>query len=288
MGQHRNPNRRQGELTRTRKRGTRSRIASGGHDEGRTPGDEEAPIHDPAQKIDLPFEIEADAAAPADAAPSPRSGRRSAAAAELTAEELLLNAGNEAASHGESGRAASIYRELLEINPAHSDARAALALVLHAGGNGEEALAELEEGIRRQPDDVPARVARGAILGAMGRFAEAEVDLKRTLELDPTNPDAYFNLGALKSRKGLWADALPYLRRSIELDPGRAAAYLHLGDALNHVDDLEGALQAYHRSAELGPSNAKAFYGLGVVYDRLNQPEEAAHMYRRSREMAGT
>jgi tetratricopeptide (TPR) repeat protein len=202
-------------------------------------------------------------------------------------EELLFRAARQANAQGELGRAAGIYRELLEINPADVRARTNLALLLDQPGDHEAALAELDRCLEFAPDNAQVLVNRGAVLSALSRFGDAERDLLRALRLDSSNAEAHFNLGLVISRRGLWGDAVPYLRRSIELDSSRAGAYLHLGDALNHVDDLEGALHAYQRAVELRPNNPRALYGLGIVLDRLNRPDEAAQMYRRSRELDG-
>lgn len=206
---------------------------------------------------------------------------------EPAAEELLEKAAREATERDEVQRAASIYEELLRINPRNVKARNNLALLLDRTGDREGALEALDRCLSDDPDCVQAKINRGAILASLARYREAERDLLAAVRQDSGNPEGHFNLGLLSIRKGLWADAVPYLRRSIELDASRPSAHYYLGEALNHVDDLQGAMQSYQRAAELQPTNPEALYGLGIVLDRLNRPDDAAQMYRRSRELAG-
>jgi len=206
---------------------------------------------------------------------------------EPAAEELLEKAAREATERDEVQRAASIYEELLRINPRNVKARNNLALLLDRTGDREGALEALDRCLSDDPDCMQAKINRGAILASLARYREAERDLLAAVRQDSGNPEGHFNLGLLSIRKGLWADAVPYLRRSIELDASRPSAHYYLGEALNHVDDLQGAMQSYQRAAELQPTNPEALYGLGIVLDRLNRPDDAAQMYRRSRELAG-
>jgi len=206
---------------------------------------------------------------------------------EPATEELLERAAREAAERDEIQRAASIYEELLRINPKNVKARNNLALLLDREGDREGALEALDRCLNDDPDCVQAKINRGAILASLARYREAERDLLAAVRQDSGNAEGHFNLGLLSIRKGLWADAVPYLRRSIELDASRSSAHYYLGEALNHVDDLQGAMQSYQRAAELQPTNPEALYGLGIVLDRLNRPDDAAQMYRRSRELAG-
>ncbi len=225
----------------------------------------------------LPFELLAET--PSAAVPAPSATPNA---------DLLLHAAQEAALRGESGRAISIFRELLGSAPNNIAARNLLARALSRAGQRETALEELTACLDRDPDHTQTLVSRGAVLGELCQFGEAEADLRRALQNDPGNAEAHLNLGIVTSRRGLWRDAIPHLRRAVELDTGSAGAYCRLGEALNHVDDLDGALHAFQRSAELRPTYPKALRGLGIVFDRLNRPDEAAQMYRRSRELAGT
>ncbi|UCD24108.1 MAG: tetratricopeptide repeat protein [Gemmatimonadota bacterium] len=206
---------------------------------------------------------------------------------EPAAEELLERAAREAVEQGDTGRASSIYSELLKLNPHNVKARNNLALLLDQAGDHEGALEALDRCLEQEPENVQVLVNRGAILGTQMRYRDAERDLREAVRIDPANAEGHFNLGVVAVRRALWAEAVPYLRRAVELDSSRAAAYFYLGEALNHVDDLQGALQSYQRATELQPVRAEYFYGLGIILDRLNRPDEAAQMYRRSREIAG-
>ncbi len=200
-------------------------------------------------------------------------------------EDVLYRAARKASNEQHGSRAASIFRELLQLNPSNVRARLDLALLLFHAGDQDGALIELERAHSIAPEDTSVLLHRGAIRGSAGQFADSENDLRSVLRAEPSNPDAHFELGVLMSRRGLWRDAIPFLRRAVELDSSRPSAYYYLGEALNHADDLGGALQCFQRAVELRPNSPKTLHGMGMVLDRLNRPDEAAQMYRRSREL---
>jgi Flp pilus assembly protein TadD len=129
-------------------------------------------------------------------------------------------------------------------------------------------------------------VREAAAHATVSDYSAARRDLEQALKRSPDDAGALSALGVMLSRRGLWAEAATQLQRAVEIDAARAEAWCYLGEALNHVDDLSGALAAYTRASELQPANAKAFHGQGIVLDRLNRPEDATRMYRRAREVS--
>lgn len=201
--------------------------------------------------------------------------------------ERRLQQADELASGPLPGEALRHYRELLELEPSHVEARLHFARLLDALEETNEAVDVLSEGLRRGSDQTEFLVLRGAILGRLQRYREAEADLRRVLRLHPSHAPAQFELGLLLWRRGLVQEAAACFHRALEFQPDNAKTYYYLGDALNLLGDLPGARAAVERALQVSPGDAKAYHLMGRVLDRMSLPEQAQEMYRRGRELAG-
>src|SRR5688572_4241178 len=204
-----------------------------------------------------------------------------------SAAERRLQQANELASGPLPGSAVRPYRELLELEPQHVEARLHLAHLLDRLEEAADAADVLSEGLRRSADQTEFLVLRGALLGRLQRYREAESDLRRVLRLHPSHAPAQFELGLLLWRRGLVQEAASSFHRALEFQPDSAKTYYYLGDSLNQIGDLIGARAAVERALQVTPDDAKCYHLMGRVLDRLSLPDQAQEMYRRGRELAG-
>jgi tetratricopeptide (TPR) repeat protein len=203
-------------------------------------------------------------------------------AGEPEAARLFRRAG-EAAAKGRRQEAVVRYRELLALEPGNVAAVISLSNLLEAGGQDEDALEQLGQGLQRVPDDPRLLLTRGALLGRLKRYPEAETDLRHAIRARPHEATAHFTLGLVLWRKGLPLEAAAALRRTIELQPSDALAHYYLGEALHQANDMPQARAALERATQLDPTDARPFQLLGRILDRLKRPEEARAMYERAR-----
>ncbi len=82
--------------------------------------------------------------------------------------------------------AASWFRTSLSRNKAYGDAYLGLSDALAASGRGEEALLQLETGVKEAPEDPDLLVALGQSYLKAGRFTEARSRLEDAVRKDPT------------------------------------------------------------------------------------------------------
>src|ERR671924_657990 len=136
---------------------------------------------------------------------------------------------------GEAGRH---YRELLELEPNHIEARLQFGRLLDRLEEAAEAVEVLSDGLRRAPDQTEFLVLRGSILGRLQRYREADADLRRVLRLHPSHAPAQFELGLLLWRKGLTGTAAHHFHRALEFQPDNGRTYYYLADCLNQAGDL--------------------------------------------------
>lgn len=207
-------------------------------------------------------------------------------ARDRSATERRLQQADDLADGALPGSAVRPYRELLELEPEHVEARLHFARLLDRLEEAAEAVDVLSDGLRRAPDQTEFLVLRGAMLGRLQRYRDAETDLRRVLRLHPSHAPAQFELGLLLWRRGLVQDAAAAFHRALEFQPDSAKTYYYLGDALNQQGDLTGARAALERALQVSSSDAKTYQLMGRVLDRMSLPEQAQEMYRRARELS--
>jgi tetratricopeptide (TPR) repeat protein/HEAT repeat protein len=181
---------------------------------------------------------------------------------------------------------AAEYRALIRQAPGEPRWVVELAtLVDHMGRRGE-AIAMLDEILRRSRD--PALHERVAHLWAeWGEAARAEAALDRLTRLDPRDPIHLVALGSQRFEAGDRAGAIATWRRILSLPGERAVAYATLGGILADHDLLTEAIEAYAEAVRLAPASIDAVRGLATVLERAERDEEAEAYWRRVIELAG-
>lgn len=115
--------------------------------------------------------------------------------------------------------AATLYANLLRVEPEDIPARLRLAEVFHRNAWNESALALLEEVFQRDPNNTPARLLRAKIRRDEGESDLAVEDYERVLAVDPNNAEASYYLGTTYHAAKRIDDAIRAYRRAVESDP---------------------------------------------------------------------
>ena len=132
-------------------------------------------------------------------------------------------------------QARKAFEEAIERAPDHSVALTALAVTLILSEDIPEALAKLEGGVERFPNDFYMHYIYGFALDRsqaddpdQDKRAKAEEHLRRSIELNERFPAAYYRLGKLLAESDL-PDAITSLEAAVRLDPELTAAKYQLG-----------------------------------------------------------
>lgn len=150
------------------------------------------------------------------------------------------------ARQGEYEKAKDIYRRVLELDPAHPNARRDLAMICVENGDNEEAKDYLIESLRLTPDDAWSLVVLA------NQYAKE--DDQET--------------------------AAKFVRRALELKPGDPWALNTLATALMEQGKHEEALKTYEEAIASDASFANAHYGRAMVLIRMERFEDAAKALR--------
>ncbi|HEY2469519.1 MAG TPA: tetratricopeptide repeat protein [Terracidiphilus sp.] len=162
----------------------------------------------------------------------PVSATRMQERATATSTEALWNQASVAQQAKEYERAASLYRQILAIQPNLTEAEVNLGLMLQLEGNLSDAIDSFQRVLLHHPDLFVPNFLAG-------------MDY---LKLD--NPGR----------------ALPYLERATKEKPDQVEARVGLANSYLQLEKFSQALDQFTRATELDGKFADAWYGLGATY----------------------
>jgi len=174
----------------------------------------------------------------------------------------------------------------------------------------EEAIAELREVVRLEPDIASGHLELGRALVHVQRYQEALPVLRTAAEKNPNSGMAHYELGLALIKTGQWEAALPEMQAavvctptsaqlhfyagavhlrlkhileataefesSLKIDPDHFLANLKYGEMLFREGDAAGALPKLSRAAKVDPKSAEAHAFLADAYQQLGQTQNAS------------
>ncbi|QFZ12078.1 tetratricopeptide repeat protein [Anabaena sp. YBS01] len=144
----------------------------------------------------------------------------------------------------------------------------------------EKALAESDEAIKLNPNDVDAYLGRAMIRHFSKDYAGAISDYEQAIKLRPRPKDVsvYSNSGKAHAELGDHKSAIAKYNTALKIDPNgvfslfiyndRGLSYLALGDTKSAIADFNQAIQ-------LAPESADSYYNRGLAQRRLGQKQAA-------------
>jgi tetratricopeptide (TPR) repeat protein len=167
-------------------------------------------------------------------------------------------------------------------SPAESVALYEAACRLWREGRHEEAIASLDDALRRRPDFAEAFSMGGYMLSQSGRPEAALRFYRQALKLDPSLVVAHVNAGKILFDMGRFAEALAAFETATAVAPADADAWCSRAGALRELGRLEDSLEAAERSLARRPDFPEAAINLGNALLKLDRMEEALAAYRRA------
>jgi tetratricopeptide (TPR) repeat protein len=160
------------------------------------------------------------------------------------------------ANGGEGNQALARIDDVLARFPGHPDVLYQKAVLLEKAGRTDAAIAQLEMLYRDRPQDSAISNALGFILADHNRdLSRAQRLINSALKSEPDNPAILDSLGWLQYRRGMLQAALPLLERAFRLDQdGDIGA--HWGEVLWALGDKAKARETWNRALMIDPDNA--------------------------------
>jgi tetratricopeptide (TPR) repeat protein len=212
-------------------------------------------------------------------------------------------------SSGHIDEAMREYRQVIQISPAHGDARRRLAeihllrgelsdsiaqireLVRYQGnnpvirfqlarlyeskGNYRKACAEYRETVKLAPKNLSARRRLALLYEKRKMFDEAAVEYRRILVIDGNDKSVQNALIALYLRGKKFANLSDFLKETVARKPDDPTGHYKLGLVYEFTKNYDGAAEEYGKAIELNTSYAKAMNALARVYLKANRIDEA-------------
>ncbi|HVT87535.1 MAG TPA: tetratricopeptide repeat protein [Tepidisphaeraceae bacterium] len=156
------------------------------------------------------------------------------------------------------------YRQVLSVQPDHSDALHLLGVLEYQQGKLEQALQHIQRAIQIQPAAPHYYGNLGLVLEATDRIDDAIAAQRRALSLHAEYPEALNNLGNLLLGKRDFAAAIEMLQKALALRPHYPEGLNNLGNAFREMGRIDSALDCFHRAISLRPQFAPAHLSLGA------------------------
>ncbi|GMM60319.1 tetratricopeptide repeat-containing sulfotransferase family protein [Novosphingobium pituita] len=131
---------------------------------------------------------------------------------------------------GRYGDAENLLRRAIELDPAFTPARANLALVLYRTNRAAEALDQLAQVTREDPDNPSHANLAAAANGRIGAFDAALALYEKVLADAPAQPRVWMSYGHMLKTVGRQADGVAAYRRALALMPGLGEAWWSLAN----------------------------------------------------------
>jgi tetratricopeptide (TPR) repeat protein len=157
---------------------------------------------------------------------------------------------------GEGDQALARIDDVLARFPGHPDVLYQKAILLEKAGRTDAAIAQLEMLYHDRPQDSAIGNALGFILADHNRdLSRSQRLINAALKSEPDNPAILDSLGWLQYRRGMLPAALPLLERAFRLDQdGDIGA--HWGEVLWALGDKVKARETWNRALMVDPDNA--------------------------------
>jgi tetratricopeptide (TPR) repeat protein len=170
------------------------------------------------------------------------------AAAPARADFLLGQASYDAALFPQ---AEQHFLEVSRIDPQFPDVHLELGKVYISERRTEDAIKELKEALKQNPNSEEANYFLGSLLVRENQFQQGLAYLEQAKRLKPDAYGVYLYLGRAKLHLGQTADAVSLLEKSVQLNPDDAGAQYTLGRALKISGQEAAAARAFERAHSL-------------------------------------
>jgi tetratricopeptide (TPR) repeat protein len=180
------------------------------------------------------------------------------------------------------GPAIAEYQRALKENPENAEAHYRIGAISAQLGNASKAAEEFRQVLDIDPYHAQARSAlasyhlnRGVIFRGQHQVEEAARELKEAVRMDPKSGTAYVELGQVYEETGRYQEAAEVYGKATAADSGSIPGHLHLGLVCNHLGQYARAVKALETVLRIHPDDPEAHAGLGVAYAQQGQRQQA-------------
>lgn len=152
----------------------------------------------------------------------------------------------------------------------------------------EQALADLAEALRQNPQLGEALMVRAAVWIEMGDYRQALADVERRLRMVPPEPLALLTRGNLHAQLGELESALADFTDFLRQQPGTVIALRARALSYARMHRLEEALGDLNEALRIDPAGADAWLDRGSIYQKKGWYAAALADYRKALDLGPT
>lgn len=167
------------------------------------------------------------------------------------------------------------YSAALELDPEHVDARIRRGSIYLLSGAADKALEEAQAALQRENRNADALLLRAAAKARLGNKDEAFSDARAALSFDPANEKALSLLAILHADRGEAEQAVAVIETGIAADPDNAALRMVLARVYEQLGDQEKMIGILVDLVALQPENLEHRLRLHAAYSRADMLDEA-------------
>jgi putative PEP-CTERM system TPR-repeat lipoprotein len=206
---------------------------------------------------------------------------RNAVQADPRAGEARLKLGDAYARTGQGGKALEEYVRASDLLPDDLDVKMKAASLQLLAGRFDEAKRLAEGVLEKDSSHLHAQILVANALAGLKDFNQAVVEIEEAIRLDPNRGESYSHLGAFEVQRGNQEAAARAFQRAVELAPTSPIARMALANFLWVRANWEGAERELLRASELAPNDAMVHRALANFYLATNRvPAAEEHLKR--------
>ncbi|HSF01396.1 MAG TPA: tetratricopeptide repeat protein, partial [Solirubrobacterales bacterium] len=187
--------------------------------------------------------------------------------------------------HTQAGRfkdALAAIQEAVKRDPDSAYLWREQAQLLARAEQPNEAVTAARRAVELDPQDPANHLALAELLRGQRKFTEAEAELEKVIALNPDAEEPYLTLARYYVEQKSYDKARAVLLRLAERQPRLAQAQFLLGRLAIETENYDEAITRLSRAVDLDPDHDGAWTALGYAYEAKRQPEKALEVYRRA------
>lgn len=194
-------------------------------------------------------------------------------------EDALLDTARMAEQQGRYDQAISLYRQLLDKYPEHTEIALALADCYRKDGQYQQAVTMYDGILQQEPSDLDAKEGKGLALLSMGDFETPGTLFGDVLKEEPDRWKSLNALGILFTTRGMQPEAQQYFHEALKYHPGSVTPLNNLGlsQALERkYDEALKTLSAASDAAQRDSMQRKRVdLNMALIYAIMNRLDDA-------------
>jgi putative PEP-CTERM system TPR-repeat lipoprotein len=206
---------------------------------------------------------------------------RNAVQADARAGEARVKLADAYVRAGEGGKALEEYVRAADLLPDDIDVKMKAASLQLLAGRFDEGKRLAEAVLQKDSSHLLAQILVANALAGLKDFNQAVAEIEEAIRLDPNRGESYSSLGAFEVQRGNPEAAARAFQRAVELAPDSPIAHLALANFLWVRANWEGAEHELVKAGELAPDDPMVHRALANFYIATNRtPAAEPHLKR--------